>query len=95
MSKKHRFTVPLNEQHGKRAQTLFKSERRHLYHIYWSQQTQLISKNSLLVIRRMLSVFYNTVTADDKYSLLNRDNLTQQIQIQLSGKQKSFSRFMS
>ena len=43
----------------------------------------------------MLSVFYNTVTADDKYSLLNRDNLTQQIQIQLSEKQKSFSRFMS
>ena len=28
----------------------------------------------------------NTVTADDKYSLLKRDNLTQPIQMQLSKK---------
>ena len=38
-------------------------------------------------------MFVNTLTADDKYSLLNRDNLTQQIQTQLSQKQKSFSQF--
>ena len=43
----------------------------------------------------MLSVFYNTVTADDKYSLLNRDNLTQQIQMQLAQKQKTLSQFFS
>ena len=30
---------------------------------------------------------------DDKYSLLNRDNLTQPIPTQLSQKQKSFSQF--
>ena len=35
------------------------------------------------------------MTADDKYSLLNRDNLTQPIQIQLSEKQKTFSQFFS
>ena len=33
------------------------------------------------------------MTADDKYSLLNRENLTQQILTQLSQKQKSFSEF--
>ena len=33
------------------------------------------------------------MTADDKYSFLNRDNLTQQIRTQLSQKQKAFSRF--
>ena len=33
------------------------------------------------------------MTADDKYSLLNRDNLTQQIPTQLSQKQKAFSEF--
>ena len=33
------------------------------------------------------------MTADDKYSLLNRDNLTQQIRTQLSQKQKAFSGF--
>ena len=35
----------------------------------------------------------NTLTADDKYSLLNRDNLTQQNRTQLSQKQKAFSQF--
>ena len=33
------------------------------------------------------------MTADDKYSLLNRDNLTQPIRTQLSQKQNSFSEF--
>ena len=33
------------------------------------------------------------MTADDKYSLLNRDNLTQPIPTQLSQKQKPFSHF--
>ena len=35
-------------------------------------------------------MFVNTLTADDKYSLLNRDNLTQHIRTQLSVKQKAF-----
>ena len=38
-------------------------------------------------------MFVNTLTADDKYSLLNRDNLTQQNRTQLSQKQKAFSQF--
>ena len=38
-------------------------------------------------------MFFNTVTADDKYSLLNRDNLTQEIRTQLFQKQKAFSQF--
>ena len=33
------------------------------------------------------------MTADDKYFLLNRDNLTQTIPTQLSQKQKAFSQF--
>ena len=33
------------------------------------------------------------MTADDKYSPLNRDNLTQPIRTQLSQKQKAFSEF--
>ena len=35
------------------------------------------------------------MSADGKYSLLNRDNLTQPIKMQLSRKQKSFSHFFS
>ena len=38
-------------------------------------------------------MFVNTLTADDKYSLLNRDNLTEQNRTQLSQKQKAFSQF--
>ena len=33
----------------------------------------------------------NTLTADDKYFLLNRENLWQHLQIQLSQKAKTFS----
>ena len=36
-------------------------------------------------------VFFNTLTVNDKHSLLNRDNLTQPIQMQLYQKQKTFS----
>ena len=39
----------------------------------------------------MPGLFVNTLIADDKHYLLNRDNLTQPIQVQLSQKQKAFS----
>ena len=38
-------------------------------------------------------MFVHTLTADDQYSLLNRDNLTQQIWTQLSQKRQGFSQF--
>ena len=38
-------------------------------------------------------MFVNTLTADDKYSLLNRDNLTQPIRTPLSQKHTAFSQF--
>ena len=39
---------------------------------------------------KILTLFANTFTADDKYSLFNRENLTQPIQMQLSQKHKTF-----
>ena len=45
------------------------------------------------MIHKILGLFVNTLTADDKHYMLNRDNLTQPIQIQLSQKQKTFSQF--
>ena len=45
------------------------------------------------MIHKILRLFVNTLTADDKHYLLNRDNLTQPIQMQLSQKQKNFSEF--
>ena len=38
-------------------------------------------------------MFVNTLTADDQYSLLNRDNLTQPIRTKLSQKRKAFPQF--
>ena len=52
-------------------------------------------KKALLVIYKILRLFVNTLTADDKHYLLNRDNLTQPIQMQISQKQKTFSQFLS
>ena len=48
-------------------------------------------KTFLLEICKMLRNFVNTLTVDEKYFLLNRDNLTQPIQTQLSQKEKTFS----
>ena len=47
------------------------------------------------MICKILRLFVNTLTADDKYSLLNRGNLTEPIHILLSEKQKTFPQFLS
>ena len=39
-------------------------------------------------------MFVKTLTADDKYSLLNRDNLTQPIRTELSQKETAFSQLL-
>ena len=49
----------------------------------------------MLVLCQILGLFVNTLTDDGKYSLLYRDNLTQQIQILLSQKAKTFSKLFS
>ena len=51
-------------------------------------------KKSLLVIQKILTLFVNTLTVEDKHYLLNRDNLARPIHIQLSQKQKTFSQFL-
>ena len=45
------------------------------------------------MIHKIVRLFVNTLIFDDKHYLLNRDNLTIPIQIQLSQKQKTFSEF--
>ena len=95
MSIKSRFKGSFKKQHGKCAQTLFKFAWQNLYHIYGSLWTQLTFKKFLLVICKISRLFPNTLSADGKYSLLNRDNLTQPIQMQVSQKQKTFSQFFA
>ena len=44
---------------------------------------------------KFLRLLVKTLTDDEKYSCLYRDNLTQQIQILLSQKRKTFSKLSS
>ena len=50
---------------------------------------------SLLVISEILELFVHILAAADKYSLCNKKNLTQPIQMKLSKKQKIFPQFFS
>ena len=94
MCNKSRFRLPFQKEHGKLVSTLFKFDRQHLYHIYWSTGRQFRCKKFHLVICKILRLFVNTMTAVDKGSLPNRDNLMQPIHIQLSQKLKTFCSFI-
>ena len=95
MPKQSYFRGSVEKQQIKCAQILLKFEGQLLYHIDWSLGKQLSYKMSLLVISKISKLFPNTQSADGKSSLLDRDNLTQRIQMQLSQKQKTFSEFFS
>ena len=95
MPKKYGFKGSFQKQHGKCAQTLLKCQGYILYQIYWSLLRQLSYKKSPLVICKFSWLFINTLSADGKYSLFNRDNLTEPIQMQVSRKQKTFSEFFA
>ena len=49
----------------------------------------------MLVLFKFLRLLVKTLTDDEKYSLLYRENLMQAIQILLSEKRKTFSQFFS
>ena len=86
MSKKPCFRGPFDGKDGKRVETLLQSEQQQLYHIYWSLWRWLSRNKSILVISKILRLFLNKLTGDDKYSLINEDILTQPIQMKLSQK---------
>ena len=50
-------------------------------------------QKSLLDTWKFFTPFFNTLTADEKYSLISRDKWMQTIQMHLSLKQKIFSDF--
>ena len=49
----------------------------------------------MLVLCKFLRLFVNTLTDDEKFSVLYRENLTQPIEILLSQKRNAFSHFFS
>ena len=86
------FRGPFDKWHSKLAETLLKSEQQYLNHLSLWRQFRL--KKSLWVIWKILGLFVNPLPVDGKYSLLNRSNLSQHFQMQLSQKPKTFSEFL-
>ena len=95
MSKKSRLGGPFDKQHGKRAQALVKSASSTLYEIHWPLTSPWSCKKPFLLTCKILGVLVNTFAADEKYPVLNGDNLTIPIQMQLSQKQKNFFEFLA
>ena len=95
MCKKSRFRGPFAKQHGARAQPLLNSASQHLDHIHRSLPRKLSWKKSLLLTCKILGLLVNTLATDEKYPVLNRDNLMIKIQMKLYEKQKCFSQFFA
>ena len=93
MFKKSRVRGLFGKWHGEQFETLLKSERRRLYNIYWSLGRPLSWKRSFLMICKILGLFVNLLTADEKYSLLKIRNLLLHIPMDLSQKRKIFCQF--
>ena len=72
---------------------MLKSAPHHYYPLSSSIRGKLSCKKSTSVWCEILRLFVNALTADDKYSGSNMQNLQQQFQMPLSQKQKIFSGF--
>ena len=69
---------------------MLKSARHHYYRLLSSIRGKLSYKKSPSVWIESLRLFFNGLTADDKYSGSNMKNIPQQFQTPLSKKQKIF-----
>ena len=83
----HALTVNMGK-HCKHFQNL---DGRTFFHVFSSFSQDLICKMSPLALGEILAVFVSTLTEHAKYSVQDCENLTLQIQIELSEKQKIFS----
>ena len=95
MSTNSIFRRSFNKQHGRRAQALLKSGIKHLDHLHWSWPGEWSWKKSLLLTCKFLRLLVNTLVADENYPVLNTDNSTIPIQMQVSQKQNPFSQFLA
>ena len=81
MPKKSCLRDHVGKLHRKRAQTLLKSASHQIYHIHSSLPNQLSWKKSLLLTCKIWGLLVNTLPGDEKYPVLNKDNLTIPIQM--------------
>ena len=95
MSKKPRLRNPFEKQRGKRAKALLKAASQHPYHIHLSFPSQLSRKKSLFLTCQVLGLLVKRFVVDEKNPILNKDNSTIPIKMQLSQKQKFFSEYFA
>ena len=95
MPKQARFRGTFDKQHGQHGQALLKSTLQHLDDIHRSLPRKLSWKKSLLLTCQILGLVVKTLARNEKYLVLQRDNLLIPIFMQLSMKQKTFSNFFT
>ena len=69
MAKKPRVRTLTDSQHVKRYEKLLKSARQYICHLFWSLWKKMSSKNSALVLPKILRLFVSVLTPHDKYTL--------------------------
>ena len=84
LSKKHRFRTSFDSWHVKGMQTLVKSPWELFYNIFSLLWGEMIGKISPLLKFQIIGVFVNTLSRNYKYPVLDCENFTFPIQMQLS-----------
>ena len=90
-SKMSCFRTPFDNERVNGFQTLLNSARHRYYPIFSWIRGKFRWKKSALVLSEILRLFVNILTADEKCSRYNMQNLPQQLQTLLSHKENTFS----
>ena len=92
-SRRSFFRTPFGNQRVNGFQTQLKIATHHYYPFPPWISGKLSWKKTALLWSKILRLFANTMTADDKYSCRNMQNFLQQLQTLLSEKRKALSGF--
>ena len=92
-SRRSCFRTPFDNQHVNGFQTPLKVARHHLYPLFPWISGKLSWKKTALLWSKILRLFADTLTADNKYSCRNMQNFLQQLEPPISEKRKIFSGF--
>ena len=92
-SRKSSFRTPFGNQRVNGFQTPLKVATHHYYPFFPWISDKLSWKKTALLWLKILTLFVNTLTVDDKYSCRNMQNFLQKLQTLLSQKGKNLSGF--
>ena len=92
-SRRSVFKTPFDNQRVNGLQTPLKVARQHYYPFFPWISDKLSWKKTALLWSKILRLFVNTMTTDDKYSCRNMQNFLPQLQTLLSEKRKTVSGF--